>query len=48
MSVAPPFAEVFRFAPLGALEMSVSLAASLLGVLWLEAAKLARRTTMRQ
>jgi len=39
----PPLAAIFRFAPLGALEMSVALVAGLLGVLWLEAAKLARR-----
>jgi Ca2+-transporting ATPase len=39
----PPLAAIFRFAPLGALEMSVALGAGLLGVLWLEAAKLARR-----
>jgi Ca2+-transporting ATPase len=39
----PPLAAIFRFAPLGFLEMSVALGAGLLGVLWLEAAKLARR-----
>jgi Ca2+-transporting ATPase len=44
----PAAAQIFRFAPLGILEMSVALGAGLIGVLWLEAAKLARRTTMRQ
>jgi Ca2+-transporting ATPase len=39
----PAAAQVFRFAPLGVLELSVALAAALLGVVWLEAAKLARR-----
>jgi len=39
----PPAAEIFRFARLGALELSVALASGLLGVLGLEAAKLARR-----
>jgi Ca2+-transporting ATPase len=39
----PAAAGVFRFAPLGALELSVALAVALLGVFWLEVAKLARR-----
>jgi Ca2+-transporting ATPase len=39
----PVAAEIFRFAPLGALELSVALGAGVLGVLWLEVVKLARR-----
>jgi Ca2+-transporting ATPase len=39
----PAAAEIFRFAPLGALELAVALGAGVLGILGLEAAKLARR-----
>lgn len=39
----PPAAQIFRFAPLGAAELSVALGAGLLGIAWLELAKLARR-----
>jgi Ca2+-transporting ATPase len=43
----PPAADIFRFAPLGALELAVALAAGILGVLGLEAVKLVkRRSTM--
>jgi Ca2+-transporting ATPase len=38
----PAAADLFRFAPLGAVELSVALGAGVLGVLWLEAVKLAR------
>jgi Ca2+-transporting ATPase len=38
----PAVAEIFRFAPLGALELAVALGAGVLGVLWLEALKLWR------
>lgn len=38
----PPGAEMFRFAPLGATELLVALGAGLLGVAWMELAKLAR------
>jgi Ca2+-transporting ATPase len=41
----PVAAEIFRFAPLGAFELSVALGAGLGGILWLEAVKLARRRT---
>jgi Ca2+-transporting ATPase len=39
----PAAASLFRFAPLGALELAVALGAALLGVLWFEALKVARR-----
>jgi Ca2+-transporting ATPase len=39
----PAAARIFRFAPLSALELAVALGAGVLGILWLEAAKLARR-----
>jgi len=39
----PAIAQVFRFAPLGALEASVAFGAGLFGVLWLEVFKLLRR-----
>ena len=39
----PVAADLFRFAPLGALELAVALCAGLLGILWFEAVKLARR-----
>ncbi len=39
----PAVAEIFRFAPLGALELAVSFGAGILGVLGVEAVKLARR-----
>jgi len=39
----PAFAEVFRFAPLGALEVLIALAAGAAGVLWFEIFKLRRR-----
>ena len=38
----PPAAAIFRFAPLGALELALAFGAGLGGILWLEAAKLAR------
>jgi Ca2+-transporting ATPase len=39
----PAAADLFRFAPLGAAELAVALAAGLAGIAWLEALKLARR-----
>jgi Ca2+-transporting ATPase len=41
----PAVAEIFRFAPLGALDLAVALGAGILGVLGLEAIKLAQRRT---
>ena len=43
----PPFAEVFRFAPLGAGDALIALAAGGAGVLWFEAIKVARRPRAR-
>jgi Ca2+-transporting ATPase len=39
----PAAAQVFRFEPLGMLELGVAIGAGALGILWLEAAKLLRR-----
>jgi Ca2+-transporting ATPase len=39
----PAAASLFRFAPLGAAELAVAFGAGWMGVLWLEAAKLAKR-----
>ena len=39
----PAAADLFRFAPLGALELGVALGAGILGIAWLEAVKLLRR-----
>jgi hypothetical protein len=39
----PAFAEVFRFAPLGALDVLIALAAGAAGVMWFEVFKLRRR-----
>ena len=44
---APTAAQIFRFAPLGALDLAVALGAGLLGILWIEAAKLAKRRGAR-
>ena len=40
---APPLAQIFRFAPLGALELAVAAAAGVAGVAWYELRKLRRR-----
>jgi Ca2+-transporting ATPase len=40
---APPLAAIFRFAPLGAAELTVAAAAGLAGVAWYELRKLAAR-----
>jgi len=37
---APPAAAVFRFAPLGAGELGLALAAGIAGILWIEGWKL--------
>jgi Ca2+-transporting ATPase len=41
----PAAAAVFRFVPLGAMELGVALGAGVLGVVWFEAVKLVRRRT---
>jgi Ca2+-transporting ATPase len=41
----PAAAAVFRFVPLSAMELGVALGAGVLGVVWFEAVKLARRRT---
>ena len=40
----PAAADLFRFAPLGAIELGVALGAGVLGIAWFEALKFARRT----
>jgi hypothetical protein len=40
---APPLAAIFRFAPLGAVELAVAAGAGILGVAWYELRKLAAR-----